>query len=185
MLENKQNTFDDFIAAAQWLIKKGYTNPDKIAISGGSNGGLLVGAAAVQRPDLFKAVISKMPLLDMLRFHKFLMARYWISEYGDPDDPEQFEYMKTWSPYHNIKQNTDYPAMLLRGGETDMRTHPLHARKMAAALQAATSSDAPILLDIERKTGHGWGMPTNLLLEKKADDYAFIFWQLGMEVKGE
>ncbi|MCD6162018.1 MAG: S9 family peptidase [candidate division Zixibacteria bacterium] len=185
MLENKQNTFDDFIAAAKWLIDNSYTSPEKLAISGGSNGGLLVGAVAVQRPDLFKAVLCNSPLLDMLRYHKFLMARYWVSEYGSSDDADQFKYIYAYSPYHNIKQDAAYPAMLFRAGESDSRVHPLHARKMTAALQTATSSDAPILIYVERKTGHGQGMPTNMRLQEVADDYAFLFWQLGMKMSGE
>lgn len=185
ILENKQNTFDDYISAAKWLIDNGYTSPEKLAISGGSNGGLLVGAVAVQRPDLFKAVLCGAPLLDMLRYHNFLMARYWVSEYGSSDDPEQFKYIYAYSPYHNVKQDVAYPAMLFRAGESDSRVHPLHARKMTAALQTATSSDAPILIYVERKTGHGQGMPTNMRLQEAADDYAFLFWQLSMRMSGD
>ncbi len=180
MLENKQNVFDDFIAAAEWLISQGYTSPEKLAIRGGSNGGLLVGAALVQRPDLFKAVICSVPLLDMVRYHKFLIARYWIPEYGSSEDPEQFEYIYAYSPYHHVVKGTAYPAVFLKAGESDMRVHPSHARKMAAALQNATSSEAPILLDIERKTGHGQGQPISMQIEKYADNYAFLFWQLGI-----
>ena len=180
MLENKQNVFDDFIAAAEWLISQGYTSPEKLAIRGGSNGGLLVGAALVQRPDLFNAVICSVPLLDMVRYHKFLIARYWIPEYGSSEAPEQFEYIYAYSPYHHVVKGTAYPAVFLKAGESDMRVHPSHARKMAAALQNATSSEAPILLDIERKTGHGQGQPISMQIEKYADNYAFLFWQLGM-----
>jgi prolyl oligopeptidase len=185
MLENKQNTFDDFIAAAEYLIKEGYTSPQKLAIEGGSNGGLLVGAVAVQRPDLFKAVDCAVPLLDMIRFHKFLMARYWVSEYGDPESPDQFPYIYAYSPYHHVKQGVAYPAMYITASETDSRVHPLHARKFAAAMQNATSSDAPILVFIDRKTGHGWGMATSTWIDKIADSYAFLFWQLGMKVQVE
>jgi prolyl oligopeptidase len=183
MLENKQNTFDDFIAAAEYLINEGYTSPEKLSIDGGSNGGLTVGAVAVQRPELFKAVDCSVPLLDMLRFHKFLMARYWISEYGNPENPEDFEYIYKYSPYHHVETGVAYPAMLITASETDSRVHPMHARKFAAALQNATSSDAPILLYVDRKTGHGWGMATSTWIDKIADSYAFLFWQLGMDWK--
>lgn len=183
MLKNKQNTFDDFIAAAEWLIDNSYTNPQKLVIAGGSNGGLLVGAVAMQRPDLFKAVACSVPLLDMLRYQNFLMARYWVSEYGSAEDPEQFKYILAYSPYQNIKQGVAYPAIFFTAGESDNRVHPLHARKMTAALQAASSSDAPILIDVERKSGHGQGMPTTMWIDKIADEYAFLFWQVGMKVK--
>lgn len=181
MLEKKQNVFDDFIAAAEWLIDKGYTSPRKLAISGGSNGGLLVGAVMVQRPELFRAVICGAPLLDMIRYHLFNIARYWIPEYGSAEDSTQLDFLLAYSPYHNIRPNIAYPAALFQSGETDWRTHPLHARKMVAALQAATTGAQPILLDMERKTGHGWGMPLSLQLEKYADEYAFLFWQLGIK----
>ena len=181
MLEKKQNAFDDFIAAAEWLIANKYTNPRRLAISGGSNGGLLVGAVMVQRPDLFKAVICGAPLLDMIRYQLFNIARFWIPEYGSSEDSTQLPYLLAYSPYHNVKKGTAYPAVLFQGGETDWRTHPMHPRKMTAAMQNATSSDAPILLDMERKTGHGWGMPLGMQLEKKADEYAFLFWQLEMK----
>jgi len=183
MLQNKQNSFDDFIAAAEWLIENNYTNPDKLVISGGSNGGLLVGAVAIQRPDLFKAVACSVPLLDMLRYQNFLMARYWVSEYGSAEDSEQFKYIYAYSPYHNIKSGVAYPAIFFTAGESDNRVHPLHARKMTAALQAASSSDAPILIDVERKSGHGQGMPTTMWIDKLADEYAFLFWQVGMKAK--
>ncbi|MFH2054834.1 MAG: prolyl oligopeptidase family serine peptidase, partial [bacterium] len=180
MLEKKQNVFDDFIAAAEWLIDNKYTNPEKLAIRGGSNGGLLVGAVMVQRPDLFKVVMCGVPLLDMIRYHQFLIARFWIPEYGSSEDPEQFKYIYKYSPYHNIKQGVSYPATLLTAGESDGRVHPLHARKMAAALQAANSGDNPILILVERRAGHGQGKPTSMALEESADEWTFLFWQLGM-----
>jgi prolyl oligopeptidase len=180
MLESKQNTFDDFIAAAEWLIDNKYTRPGRLGIRGGSNGGLLVGAALVQRPDLFGAVLCGVPLLDMLRYHNFLIARYWIPEYGSADDPEQFGYLYAYSPYHNIEQGVDYPAVFLTGGESDGRVHPLHARKMTAGLQNATTGDAPILLWMERRAGHGQGKPTSMELEESADEWTFLLWQLGM-----
>jgi prolyl oligopeptidase len=179
MLDKKQNVFDDFIAAAEWLIAEQYTRPEKLAIMGGSNGGLLVGAVLVQRPDLFSAVVCSRPLLDMIRYHKFLIARLWIPEYGSSDDPEQFKYLLEYSPYHNIKQ-TDYPATLILTADTDTRVDPLHARKMAAALQANTTGDDPILLWVEKQAGHGAGTPLDKIVEEYTDIWSFIMWQLGM-----
>ena len=141
MLGKKQNVFDDFLGAAEWLIEHKYTNRDKLAIQGGSNGGLLMGAALTQRPDLFRAVVCQVPLLDMLRYHKFLIARLWIPEYGSADNAEQFKWLYAYSPYHHVKDGTAYPAVLIEAAESDGRVDPLHARKMAARLQAATSSD--------------------------------------------
>ncbi len=142
MLENKQNTFDDFLAAAQWLIANKVTDKKHLAIQGGSNGGLLVSAALTQRPDLFKAVVCQVPLIDMLRYHKFLIARLWIPEYGSADDPEQYKFIAKYSPYQHVKPGTAYPAVLLTTAAADSRVDPLHARKMAALLQAATLSVA-------------------------------------------
>ena len=181
MLENKQNTFDDFIAAAEYLIENGYTKPEKLAIWGGSNGGLLVGAAMVQRPDLFKAVICGNPLLDMIRYSRFLIAKLWIPEYGSSDDPEQFHWLYAYSPYHHVKDGIEYPASLVKTSESDTRVDPMHARKMAARLQAANSSANPQMLRFEFDTGHGQGMPTYLRIEDYTDSYAFLFWQLGVE----
>jgi prolyl oligopeptidase len=183
MRENKQNVFDDFYAAAEHLIKRGYTKPERLAISGGSNGGLLTGAAVTQRPDLFRAVIVAVPLLDMLRYQNFLMARYWVPEYGSAENPSEFEYISKYSPYQNIKAGTKYPAVLLTAGENDTRVHPLHARKMAAGLQAATASDPadkPILLWVDRDAGHGAGKPLDLRVRDVTDQRMFIMWQLGM-----
>jgi prolyl oligopeptidase len=183
MLERKQAVFDDFIAAAEWLIANRYTQPAKLGISGGSNGGLLTGAALVQRPDLFGAVISAVPLLDMLRYQDFLMARYWVPEYGSSEDPAQFEFLRAYSPYHNVKPGTAYPAVLLTAGENDARVHPLHARKMTARLRAATASDPeakPVLLWVDRSAGHGQGKPLELRLRDVVDQRLFVMWQLGM-----
>ncbi|MCC6320809.1 MAG: S9 family peptidase [Phycisphaerales bacterium] len=187
MLGNKQNVFDDFIAAAEWLIQNGYTSPKRLAITGGSNGGLLTGACVTQRPDLFGAVVIGVPLLDMLRYQHFLMAKYWTPEYGSVDHPEKgeemFNYIRKYSPYQNIKPGTKYPAILLTAGENDSRVHPLHARKMAAALQAATASDQaekPVLLWVDREAGHGQGKPLNLRIRDAADQRMFLMWQLGM-----
>jgi prolyl oligopeptidase len=180
MLENKQNVFDDFIAACEWLIENKYTNPDKIAIEGGSNGGLLVGAVMVQRPDLMKAVKCWRPLLDMLRYHKFLIGELWIPEYGSADNFDQFEYLYAYSPYHHIKENTAYPAVLFEIADHDTRVDPLHSRKMTAAMQTATSSDNPILLRVQKKTGHGQNVPKSIVIEELVDEWSFIFQQLGI-----
>jgi prolyl oligopeptidase len=180
MFENKQNVFDDFIAAAEWLIDNGYTSREKLAIRGGSNGGLLVGAALTQRPDLYQAVISAYPLLDMLRYDNFLVARFWVSEYGSADDPEQFEYIYQYSPYHNVKPGTEYPAVLFITGDSDTRVAPLHARKMTALVQASTASDRPVLLKYDTKSGHSGGTPVSQRIEDQTDTFAFLMWQLGM-----
>ncbi|MFQ5709157.1 MAG: prolyl oligopeptidase family protein [bacterium] len=180
MRANKQNVFDDFIAAAEWLIQNGYTKPSKLAISGGSNGGLLVGAALTQRPDLFKAVVCTYPLLDMVRYHKFLVAKFWVPEYGSSDDAEQFKYILKYSPYQNVKQGTKYPAVLFITGDSDTRVAPLHARKMAALLQASTVSENPVLLLYDTKSGHSGGRPVSKRIEEFTDWLSFLAWQLGM-----
>jgi prolyl oligopeptidase len=187
MLDRKQNVFDDFIAAAEHLIAAGYTSREKLAIEGGSNGGLLTGAALTQRPDLFAAVISAVPLLDMLRYQNFLMARYWVPEYGSAEDASQMPFLYAYSPYHHVKAGTKYPAVLLTAAENDARVHPLHARKMTAALRAADASDQsakPILLWVEREAGHGSGKPLALRLRDEADQRIFLLWQLGMLGEG-
>ncbi len=181
MLENKQNVFDDFIAAAEWLISNGYTSPSQLVIWGGSNGGLLVGAVMTQRPDLFRAVICWNPLLDMTRYHHFLIAKLWIYEYGSPEDSVQFQWLYAYSPYHRVVDGTPYPATLLLTADSDTRVDPMHAKKMAARLQAATSSEAPILLRIATKAGHGAGTPLSKSVEEYTDIWTFVFWQLGIE----
>lgn len=183
MLEKKQNVYDDFIGAAEWLIANKYTTPRRLAVSGGSNGGLLTGAVLTQRPELFGAVISQVPLLDMLRYEHFLMAKYWVPEYGSAQEAGQFGFLRKYSPYQNVRPGVKYPAVLLTAGENDSRVHPLHARKMAAALQAATASDQskqPILLWVDRSAGHGQGKPLNLRIRDVADQRMFLMWQLGM-----
>ncbi len=180
MFANKQNTFDDFIAAAEWLIDNGYTSSDRLAIMGGSNGGLLVGAAMTQRPGLFKAVVCTYPLLDMLRYHKFLLGRFWVSEYGSADDPDQFKYIYDYSPYHNVEKGEEYPATLFVTGDSDTRVAPLHARKMTAKLQWANASDNPIMLLYDTKAGHSGGTPLSKQIEDTADEMMFVMWQLGM-----
>ena len=179
MLAKKQNVFDDFMAAAEWLIQRGYTQPSKLGIMGGSNGGLLTGAALTQRPELFQAVVCRYPLLDMVRYHRFLVASTWVPEYGSSDDPEQFKYIYAYSPYQHVKPGTKYPAVLLVSGDGDTRVDPLHARKMAALLQSATGSDRPVLLDYDTASGHSGGRPLNKQIDDLADELAFLFWQLG------
>ncbi len=180
MLGKKQNVFDDFLAAAEWLIAEKYTSPANLAILGGSNGGLLMGAALTQRPELFKCVVCQVPLLDMVRYHKFLIAKLWIPEYGSADDPEQFKWIHAYSPYHRVKPGTKYPAILFATAESDTRVDPLHARKMAALLQATSTGDSPILVRIESKAGHGAGKPRGKIVDELADTWGFIFDQLGL-----
>ncbi len=181
MLGRKQNSFDDFTAAAEWLIAQGYTSAARLAVAGGSNGGLLMGAVLTQRPELFRAVVVQVPLLDMLRYHRFLIARLWIPEYGSAEDPDQFPWLRAYSPYHHVRDGVAYPAVLLATAESDSRVDPLHARKMAARLQAATSSARPILLRLEARAGHGAGKPLNKVLEELTDTWAFVFSELGVE----
>jgi prolyl oligopeptidase len=184
MLSKKQNVFDDFIGAAEWLIKNGYTSPSKLAISGGSNGGLLVGAALTQRPDLFAAVVCSYPLLDMVRYHKFLVAGYWVPEYGSADKPDQFPFIYAYSPYHHVKAGTKYPAVLFITGDSDTRVAPLHARKMAALLQASTGSDKPVLLHYDTKAGHSRGenTPVTKRIDELTDEFSFLFMQTGAKM---
>ncbi len=174
MLDKKQNVFDDFISAAEYLIKEKYTKPSKLVIQGGSNGGLLVGAALVQRPDLFGAVICQVPLLDMIHYDKTHIAKLWQSEYGDPTKPEDFKVLYAYSPYHNVKDGIDYPAVLLATADGDSRVDPMHAKKMAAKLQEASSSNKPILLHVDKQAGHGAGKPINKILEDLVDIEAFL-----------
>lgn len=179
MLANKQNVFDDFIAAAEWLIGNGYTRPQKLAIEGRSNGGLLVAACLVQRPDLFGAVHCGVPVIDMLRYHRFTAGRYWISEYGNAaENREHFHFMMMYSPLHNIKPGVSYPPLLITTADTDDRVVPMHAKKFAAALQAATPGNNPLLLRVEMKAGHGLGKPTAKLIEEAADVYSFLWTML-------
>jgi prolyl oligopeptidase len=174
MLERKQNVFDDFIAAAEYLIASFVTKPARLACYGGSNGGLLTGAMLVQRPDLFGAVIIGVPLLDMLRYHHFLIAKLWIPEYGDPDKLEDFEWLRAYSPYHNVKAGVAYPPTLILTGESDSRVDPLHARKMAALLQEKSVGASPVLLRVEAKAGHGQGKPISKVIAEGVDRYSFL-----------
>ncbi|MBE9118578.1 S9 family peptidase [Lusitaniella coriacea LEGE 07157] len=180
---NKQNVFDDFIAAAEWLIAKGYTNSKKLAIGGGSNGGLLVGACMTQRPDLFAAALPAVGVLDMLRFHKFTIGWAWCSDYGSPENPEEFKALYAYSPLHNLKPGTTYPATMITTADHDDRVVPAHSFKFAAALQAAGSQENPLLIRIETKAGHGAGKPTTKMIEELADRWAFLVRVLEMEIE--
>jgi prolyl oligopeptidase len=184
MLDKKQNVFDDFIAAAEHLIAEKYTDAEHLAIQGGSNGGLLMGAVLTQRPKLFRAVVCQVPLLDMLRYQNFQIAKLWIPEYGSSDDAQQFEYLSAYSPYHHVKAGTQYPAVLFMTAESDTRVDPMHAVKMAALLQAeaANDSERPILLRVDAKAGHGVGKPIAKLVDDAVDVWSFLFWQLGVKL---
>jgi prolyl oligopeptidase len=177
--ERKQNVFDDFIAAAEYLIAHRYTSTPKLAIFGGSNGGLLVGACMTQRPELFAAAIPAVGVLDMLRFQKFTIGWAWASDFGSSDDPEGFAYLSAYSPLHNLRAGTHYPATLIETADHDDRVYPAHSFKFAAALQAAQGGPAPVLIRIETKAGHGAGKPTTKLIEEAADRYAFLIKVLG------
>jgi prolyl oligopeptidase len=185
MLDKKQNVFDDFTAAAESLISQKYTDKDHLAIRGGSNGGLLMGAAFTQRPDLYRAVVCQVPLLDMLHYQNFQIAKLWVPEYGSAEDPKQFDWLYAYSPYHHVKQGTEYPAILFMTADTDTRVDPMHAKKMAALMQAEAanghSRERPILLRIDTKAGHGAGKPIAKQIEDLTDIYSFLFWQLGMK----
>ncbi len=176
----KQNVFDDFIAAAEWLIANKYTQPAKLAVSGGSNGGLLVGAVLNQRPELFGAALPAVGVMDMLRFHKFTIGRAWISDYGSADNAEEFKAIYAYSPIHNIRKGAKYPAVLVTTADHDDRVVPAHSFKYAATLQANQGGDAPVLIRIETKAGHGAGKPTAKIIEEQADIYGFLMKNLGM-----
>ena len=180
MREKKQNVFDDFLGAAEWLVAQHYTKPARLAIRGQSNGGLLVGAAVTQRPDLFGAVVCRYPLLDMLRYQNFLVARFWVPEYGSSDKPDEFQYLRAYSPYQNVKPGTKYPPVLFITGDGDTRVAPLHARKMAAEMQAANGSDKPILLMYDTQSGHSGGRPLGKLIDETTDEMVFFFGELGV-----
>jgi len=185
MLDKKQNVFDDFITAAEFLISDKITDKDHLAIQGGSNGGLLMGAALTQRPDLFRAVVCQVPLLDMLRYQNFLIAKFWVPEYGSAEDAKQFDWLYAYSPYHHVKPGAEYPAIMFMTADSDSRVDPMHAKKMAALMQAEASNgkshDRPILLRIEPKAGHGQGKPISKQIEEGTDIYSFLFWQLGVK----
>jgi prolyl oligopeptidase len=179
MFERKQNVFDDCIAAAEHLIAAGYTSTPKLAINGGSNGGLLVAACETQRPDLYGAVVCEVPVTDMLRYQRFTVGHFWTVEYGNAEtNPEHFRFLYAYSPLHNVKPGTDYPPTLITSADTDDRVVPAHAKKFAATLQAAQAGDAPILLRVETRAGHGHGKPTSKIIDERADVYAFLWRQL-------
>jgi len=178
----KQNVFDDFIAAGEYLIEEGYTNSEKLSIFGGSNGGLLVGAVTNQRPDLYAAAIPAVGVMDMLRFHQFTAGRFWTDDYGSSDNPEEFAALRAYSPYHNIKEGTEYPAILVTTADTDDRVVPGHSFKYAAAIQKAQAGAAPVLIRIETRAGHGAGVPTDKVIEDYADRWAFLVKNLDMRL---
>jgi len=179
---NKQNVFDDFVAAAEWLVDEGYTSPPKLAIQGGSNGGLLVGACMTQRPELFGACLPAVGVMDMLRFHQFTSGRYWVDDYGSAEDPDQFKALLAYSPYHNLQSDTAYPPTMVTTADTDDRVVPGHSFKFAAALQHGHRGPAPVLIRVETKAGHGAGTPTSKRIEEAADAWAFLVNNLKMEV---
>ena len=177
---SKQNVFDDFIGAAEWLIQHKYTSSPKLAIQGGSNGGLLVGACMTQRPELFGACLPAVGVMDMLRFHQFTAGRFWVDDYGSADNLDEFQALLAYSPYHNLKPGTRYPATLVTTADTDDRVVPGHSFKFAARLQGCQSGDAPTLIRIETRAGHGAGKPTDKMIEEVADQWAFLAKNLGM-----
>jgi len=175
----KQNTFDDFVGAAEWLIANGYTRPDRLAIAGYSNGGLLSAATLIQRPDLFGAAVVGVGVLDMLRFHRFTIGWGWVSDYGTPEDPEDFRVLYSYSPYHNLRPGSRYPATLIVTADHDDRVVPVHSFKFAAAMQHAQAGEAPVLIRIERRAGHGSGKPVSKVIEEAADELSFLLQALG------
>lgn len=181
----KQNVFDDFIAAAEWLIDNKYTNAKQLGIQGGSNGGLLVGACMSQRPDLYGACLPAVGVMDMLRFHKFTAGRFWVDDYGSPDNADEFRALHAYSPYHNLKAGTAYPPTMVTTADTDDRVVPGHSFKFAAALQAAHTGEAPVLIRIETKAGHGAGKPTSKVIEEIADQWAFLAKHLNLKLAAD
>jgi prolyl oligopeptidase len=186
MLTNKQNVFDDFISAADFLVAENYTSREKLAIQGGSNGGLLIGAVINQRPDLCAVALPAVGVMDMLRYPKFTIGWAWATEYGDPEESrELFQYIYAYSPLHNIKENGSYPAVMITTADHDDRVVPAHSFKYAATLQAMnTENKNPLLIRIEIDAGHGAGMPTSKRIQKSADIWSFIFHNLGVAYMG-
>jgi prolyl oligopeptidase len=182
-LANKQNVFDDFCACGRWFTDSGWSRPDRVAICGGSNGGLLVGACVTQHPEQFGAVVAEVGVFDMLRFHKFTIGWAWTSDFGDPEDPEQYSWSRAYSPLHNVVPGTAYPPMLIMTGDHDDRVVPGHSFKFAAALQSAIAGVAgagPILLRVETEAGHGFGKPTSKQVEERVDVLSFLESALGL-----
>jgi len=184
MLADKQHTFDDFVAAGEALCESGLTDTDRLAVAGGSNGGLSVGAVVTQRPDLWAAAQCAVPLLDMLRFHRFLLGESWTTEYGHPEEPEAFEYLRAYSPYHNVDPDATHPPMYFTTAASDTRVHPSHARKMTARLQNEADG-GPFLLRTKSETGHGVGKPASMIVDEQTDSWAFCYEQLGVEPNDE
>ncbi|WP_020570270.1 prolyl oligopeptidase family serine peptidase [Neolewinella persica] len=182
MLKNKQNVFDDFIAAGEWLIEQGYTKKEKLAIAGGSNGGLLVGAAMTQRPDLFAVAFPAVGVMDMLRYHKFTVGKGWIPEYGSSEDPDMFPYLKGYSPLHNLKDGTKYPSTMVTTADHDDRVVPAHSFKFSARLQEAHKGENPVLIRVAVDAGHGAGTPISKTIEQQADVWSFFFYETGAPV---
>jgi prolyl oligopeptidase len=180
MKRRKHNVFDDFIACAEHLIEWGVTSPSRLAIQGGSNGGLLVGAAMTQRPELFAAALPAVGVMDMLRFHKFTIGWAWVSDYGCAENPDEFPFIYAYSPLHNLKPGACYPATLVTTADHDDRVVPGHSFKFAAALQTAQAGDAPTLIRIQTKAGHGYGKPTAILITEQADIWSFLVKVLGL-----
>ncbi len=181
MLDKKQNVFDDMIAAAEYLISEKYTDSNHLALEGRGNGGLVVGAVMTQRPELFRAVVCSVPLLDMLHYQNFQIARLWVSEYGTAENAEQFKWLYAYSPYHHVKTvraGVEYPAVLFMTGEADSWVDPMHAFKMTALMQSV--SKRPVLLRVESNAGHGVGTPVGKRIEELTDVYEFLWWQLGV-----
>ncbi len=179
--KNKQNVFDDFIAAAHWLIDNGYTQPSKLAINGASNGGLLVGVAMTQQPHLFAAAIPQVAVMDMLRFHLWTSGRFWVDEYGNPEDPEEYQFLKAYSPYHNLREGIAYPATLVITADTDDRVVPSHSFKFTARLQEVQEGDNPILMRVDSNVGHGAGKPITKIIDQYTDMWAFLYQQLDFQ----
>jgi prolyl oligopeptidase len=177
---NKQNSFDDFAAAAEWLVREKYTSRERLVVGGGSNGGLLIGAMLTQRPDLFTAALCQVPLLDMVRFHKFLIARYWIAEYGDPDKPEDFDYILRYSPYQNVREGVNFPTTMITAGEYDSRVDPAHAKKFIALVQNHLGQVDPFLLYMDFDSGHGYGKAKEQVIRDREYELRFIFSRLGV-----
>lgn len=183
MLDKKQNVFDDFIAAGEYLIQQKYTSKEKLAISGGSNGGLLVGAAMTQRPELFAVAFPAVGVMDMLRYHKFTVGKGWIPEYGSADNPEQFNYLVKYSPLHNLKPDVEYPATMVTTADHDDRVVPAHSFKFAAQLQQSHKGDNPVIIRVDVNAGHGAGKPTSKIIEEQADIWSFFFYNTNSPVK--
>jgi len=182
MLDKKQNVFDDFISAGEFLIDSGYTSTEKLSIGGGSNGGLLVSACMLQRPDLFTVVDCGVPVTDMLRFHKFTIGWAWVPEYGSSENKEEFETLIQYSPVHNVKDGVDYPSILISTGDHDDRVVPSHSYKLAAELQLKNGGDNAMLLRVHDKSGHGAGKPTNQVIREIAETWAFILNEMGISI---